>query len=288
MKKTIALLLALALSISMLAGCSTKAAEPETQEPAAQEPAAEEPAAEEPAEEAAAPVETEPEATVSAPKYVFLFIGDGMSYPQFQATSDYLGALADDDYMLAEPSLENNQGAVLDGPEALNFMNFAVAGSAVTYDSNSFAPDSASTATSIARYDSDYVAAYKENQTDFDTVLADIETLFGLKTEGEEGDKLVLTGYELSQLKTAYEKSIQEQETGVDPQQEHVMYGTYEPLTVTITHLMNTQSGVSFTSYSHTGLPVAVFADGIHAEDFKGYFDNTEIYNKLAAMLGVQ
>ena len=30
-----------------------------------------------------------------SPKYVFLFIGDGMSYPQFQAASDYLGALAD-------------------------------------------------------------------------------------------------------------------------------------------------------------------------------------------------
>ena len=66
------------------------------------------------------------------------------------------------------------------------------------------------------------------------------------------------------------------------------MYGTYEPLTVTITHILNNKSGVSFTSYSHTGLPVAIFADGIHAEDFKGYFDNTEIYNKLAAMLGVQ
>ena len=31
------------------------------------------------------------------PKYVFLFIGDGMSYPQFQAASDYLGAVADTD-----------------------------------------------------------------------------------------------------------------------------------------------------------------------------------------------
>ena len=29
-----------------------------------------------------------------APKYVFLFIGDGMSYPQFQAAADYLGAVA--------------------------------------------------------------------------------------------------------------------------------------------------------------------------------------------------
>ena len=27
---------------------------------------------------------------LTAPKYVFLFIGDGMSYPQIQSTSDYL------------------------------------------------------------------------------------------------------------------------------------------------------------------------------------------------------
>ena len=88
--------------------------------------------------------------TGRSPKYVFLFIGDGMSYPQFQAASDYLGAVADPDYMKAEPSVKDRQGAVLDGPKELNFMNFDVAGSAVTYDSCSFAPDSASTATSIA------------------------------------------------------------------------------------------------------------------------------------------
>ena len=87
---------------------------------------------------------------ISAPKYVFLFIGDGMSYPQIQSTSDFLGALNDEDYFMAQPSLDDNQGATLDGPEYLNFMNFEAAGSAVTYDSNSFAPDSASTATSIS------------------------------------------------------------------------------------------------------------------------------------------
>ena len=471
---------------------------------------------------------------VKAPKYVFLFIGDGMSYPQIQSTADYLGALEDADYWQAEPSLDDNGGAVLDGPSYLNFMNFEAAGSAVTYDSNSFCPDSASTATSIstghktysgtinmdetgttayetiaekvhdqlgmkvgvissvnlnhatpaafyahqasrndyyeiglelvesgfeyfagggllkptgaegdqadlytlaeeagynvvktqaeaekvtegpvvivdehladgdamayeldrtddmwaladyvekgievldndkgffmmceggkidwachandaassihdtkamadavqvaidfaeehpdetlilvtgdhetggltigfagtdydtylnllesqkisfAKYDSDYVAAYKENKTSFEDVLADIETLFGLKTEGEEGDKLVLTPYELSQLKTAYEKSINETATGMDEQQEYVMYGTYEPLTVTITHILNNKSGVSFTSYSHTGLPVAVLAHGLNAEQFNGYYDNTEIFHKLADMLSVQ
>lgn len=51
---------------------------------------------------------------------------------------------------------------------------------------------------SYAKYDSDYVAAYKANKTPFETVLKDIETLFGLKVNGEAGDRLVLTDYELA------------------------------------------------------------------------------------------
>ena len=522
MKKILSLLLALTMLAAALAGCSAAAAN----EGSSNSTAA-------PAAAAASTTGT----AVTAPKYVFLFIGDGMSYPQIQSTADYLGALTDEDYWQAQPSLDDNQGAILDGPSYLNFMNFEAAGSAVTYDSNSFAPDSASTATSIAtgyktysgsinvdetgtvkyetiaeklheqkgysvgvitsvnlnhatpaalyahqasrssyyeiglemiasdfeyfagggllsptgsegdqedlyalaaeagytvtrtqadaekvgadtekailidehladsdamayeidrtedmwsladyvekgievlsddedgffmmceggkidwachandaastihdtqaladavqvaidfaaehpeetlilvtgdhetggltigfagtdydtylnlleaqkisfaKYDSDYVSAYKENKTSFEDVLADIETLFGLKTQGEEGDKLVLTPYELSQLKTAYEKSINETATGMDEQQEYVMYGTYEPLTVTITHILNNKSGVSFTSYSHTGLPVAVLAHGVNAEQFNGYYDNTEIFTKLAGMLNVQ
>ena len=97
-------------------------------------------------------VSTTDKKETTKPKYVFLFIGDGMSYPQFQAASDYLGAIADEDYEKALPSVNpaDRGGAVLDGPVKLNFMEFEVAGSAVTYDSCSFAPDSASTATSIA------------------------------------------------------------------------------------------------------------------------------------------
>lgn len=468
------------------------------------------------------------------PKYVFLFIGDGMSFPQFQSAADYLGAMADSDYMKAVPSLKDNQGAVLDGPIALNFMGFETVGSVVTYDSNSFAPDSASTATSIAtghktysgsinvdetatisyetitekvhdqlgmrvgvissvnlnhatpaafyahqasrssyyeiglelidsgfeyfagggllkptgpdkdkedlyvlaenagytvvktqaeaekvtsgpvilidehladssamayeldrtdelwsladyvkkgidvldndkgfflmceggkidwachandaastiqdtlaladavqvaidfagdhpdetlilvtgdhetggltigfagtdydtylslldsqkisfaKFDSDYVSAYKENKTSFDAVLADIEKLFGLSADGNTDDKLALTDYELSLLQTAYEKSVNEKDTGMAAQAEYVAYGTYEPLTVAITHILNNKSGVSFTSYSHTGLPVAMFAEGVNAGQFGGYYDNTDIYAKLAEMLAVK
>ena len=102
---------------------------------------------------------------LTAPKYVFMFIGDGMSYPQIQSTSDYLGALADEDYWQAQPSLDDNGGAVLDGPEYLNFMNFEGVGSAVTYDSNSFAPDSASTATSLSTGHKTYSGSINVDET---------------------------------------------------------------------------------------------------------------------------
>ena len=478
------------------------------------------------------------EETAAAPKYVFLFIGDGMSYPQFQAAADYLGALADDDAEQALPSVKDDErgGAVLDGPKALNFMNFPVAGSAVTFDSCSFAPDSASTATSIAtghktysgminvdetgavsfetiaeklhsqkgwkigvissvninhatpaafyahqasrnsyyeiglemidsgfeyfaggalkkvngaegdkeslydlaekagykvtftqadaeavtredekvvlidehladsdamdydmdraegewalkdyvakgieqldnetgffmmceggkidwachandagatvtdtlaladavqvaidfarehpaetlivvtgdhetggltigyagtdydtyldtlsnqkisyaQFDEQYVAGYKENQTPFEDAMKDVEELFGLKLAGDEGDRLVLTEYETERLKAAYELVLGDAAADSYTQEQSLLYGGYNPFSVTVTHILNNKSGVDFTSYSHTGLPVAVFAQGAGEDAFTGYYDNTEIYNKLAALVDVK
>lgn len=59
----------------------------------------------------------------------------------------------------------------------------------------------------------------------------------------------------MEQLRAAYEKSINGTASSQYDQAEYVLYGTYEPLSVTITHIINNKSGISFTSYSHTGLP---------------------------------
>ena len=64
--------------------------------------------------------------------------------------------------------------------------------------------------------------------------------------------------------------------------------GSYESLTVTITHILNNKSGVNFGSYAHTGLPVEVFAQGVGQEEFDAYYDNTDIYDKVAALTGVE
>lgn len=142
---------------------------------------------------------------------------------------------------------------------------------------------------SYAKFDSDYVAGYKKNNTSFDQVMADVQRLFGLKKPGSEGsDKnggLVLTDYEYGRIKDAYAKTMANDKGRT--QAEYELYGSYEPLTVTITHILNNKSGIGFTSYSHTGLPVPVFARGVGQDQFAGYYDNTDIYRKMAALTGV-
>lgn len=86
--------------------------------------------------------------------------------------------------MQAEPSLDDNKGATLAGPEYLNFMNFDVAGSAVTYDSNSFAPDSASTATSIATGHKTYSGSINVDETatkTYETITEKVHEQKGMK-----------------------------------------------------------------------------------------------------------
>lgn len=161
---------------------------------------------------------------------------------------------------------------------------------------------------SYAKFDSDYVAAYKENRTDFETVMKDVTELFGLtapadenveKTEqkdsadlhpeSENTGALEMTAYEYGLLKAAYDETMSR--TGEESefsQEEYILYGSYEPLTVTITHILNNKSGINFGSYAHTGLPVEVLVSGVGAEKFEGYYDNTQIYEKLAELTGVE
>ena len=73
----------------------------------------------------------------ATPKYVFMFIGDGMGNPQVTATQYYLGSI-------------ENPDSPYPVPAELSFTNFPYLGMVTTYDASSFCPDSASTATSMA------------------------------------------------------------------------------------------------------------------------------------------
>ena len=141
---------------------------------------------------------------------------------------------------------------------------------------------------SYVQFDDQYVSGYKEAGTSFEDAMKDVEKFFGLKLKGEEGDRLVLTEYEAQLLRTAYDLILTDYSMEEYTQEQYLLYGPYNPFSVTITHILNNKSGVDFTSYSHTGLPVPVFAEGAGANLFTGYYDNTDIYHKMASLLEVK
>ena len=147
---------------------------------------------------------------------------------------------------------------------------------------------------SYAKFDSTYVQGYVANKTPFEAAMADVKANFGLTLptdpDAASAGKLLLTDYEVENLRKAYERTL---EVGASSQskmsqQDYELYGTYIPFSMAICHTINHKSGMDHTTYAHTGAMVNLYAKGVGAENFRGVFDNTEIYHKLAELTGVQ
>jgi alkaline phosphatase len=96
-----------------------------------------------------------------------------------------------------------------------------------------------------------------------------------------------LNAYQKQKLEDAYDKSMcGTNKNSTDENQ--LLYGSYEPIIVTITHILNERASIGWTSYSHTGVPVPVFAMGVGARQFSGFYDNTDTAKRIAKLLGIQ
>lgn len=104
----------------------------------------------------------------------------------------------------------------------------------------------------------------------------------------EENKNFVLTAYEYEKLTSAFKQSVLPAEERTANQETELLYGTYDPLSVTLTHIINNKAGIGWTSYAHTGTPVPVYAMGVGAEVFGGSYDNTDIFRKLVELTGVK
>jgi alkaline phosphatase len=94
-------------------------------------------------------------------------------------------------------------------------------------------------------------------------------------------DWSTLNDYQKEKLEDAYDKSMSDSNDN-STDENKLLYGSYEPIIVTITHILNERASIGWTSYSHTGVPVPVFAQGQESLLFKGFYDNTDIAKKLA------
>ncbi len=111
------------------------------------------------------------------------------------------------------------------------------------------------------------------------TMMGWIQNEFGL-------DYSTLNDYQKQKLEDAYDKSMCEVNDNSDSENT-LLYGGYNPITVTLTHILNEVASVGWTSYSHTGVPVPIFAQGRYDYLFAGFYDNTDIAKKMARAMNL-
>ncbi len=133
------------------------------------------------------------------------------------------------------------------------------------------------------------VAMMREGKS-FNDLLSLACSKFGFtnKVKGDNTEALSmameLSDYEVKMLEEGYKKSLLKiggKELS-DKDKYSAAFNGYDPFTTTCTHLLNNKSGVDFASYSHTAVPVMVFASGANSQLFNGYYDNTDIPKKIA------
>ncbi len=126
-----------------------------------------------------------------------------------------------------------------------------------------------------------YRAITSPEDADLTDLLPAIESAFGLTLDQ-------LTPLQQIDLQFAFSRSMGIKTSRSADDDQYLLYGGYEPFTIAITHILNQNAGIGWTTYSHTGVPVATFAKGPGQELFGGYYDNTDIYKKLCAILDLK
>ncbi len=129
------------------------------------------------------------------------------------------------------------------------------------------------------------IAELRAKGASFEETLAEIQKYYGLTTA--EGSDLSLTEAETAKLQAGYELSMQAKADRTLGENEAYLYGGYEPLSMAVSHIINNKAGLSYTSYSHTGLQIPVYAMGVGAESFSGLYDNTDIFTRTMQVMGL-
>jgi len=126
---------------------------------------------------------------------------------------------------------------------------------------------------------------YKANTPAAGAKLADllpaIKESFGI-------DINALSAFQKEQIEFAFQRSMNNEQERPFAEDRYLLYGGYDPLTIKLTQMMNQTAGIGWTSYAHTGVPVPTFASGVHQEIFGGYYDNTDMFRKLASAMNLK
>ncbi|TYQ12719.1 UNVERIFIED_CONTAM: alkaline phosphatase [Acetivibrio alkalicellulosi] len=137
----------------------------------------------------------------------------------------------------------------------------------------------------------DYRSNTSREDATLEDLLPEIKAAFGLIMSTDEDAQnypiMVLSDFEVQKLEDALVHTMTPRNQRQYTPNDRLLYGGYEPLSVTLTHILNNKAGIGWTSYSHTGLPLPVYAMGSGQEIFNGSYDNTDIYKKIVSIMNL-
>ncbi|MDD3310643.1 alkaline phosphatase [Pseudodesulfovibrio sp.] len=138
---------------------------------------------------------------------------------------------------------------------------------------------------SFQKFTDEILKDFKAKGGSFEDMKPVIAAQFGLKFEGDpKADHMVLADFEVKELENAFNRSMSgDKIQGGD----YLLYGEYDPLSVTLTHLLNGKAGLGWTSYKHTGVPVSTSAIGVGSEAFNGSYDNVDVALRMMSAMGI-
>ena len=125
---------------------------------------------------------------------------------------------------------------------------------------------------------STYRQAVGQNAANINDWIPFLEQQFGLTN---------LTAYEKARMNDALKSSMIDPKVRTKNDENYLLYGGYEPFSVTVTHILNQRAGIGWTTYAHTGVAVPVFAIGNGSNTFEGYYDNTDTAKKIMKIMNV-
>ncbi|NLO86456.1 MAG: alkaline phosphatase [Clostridiales bacterium] len=137
---------------------------------------------------------------------------------------------------------------------------------------------------SYVDFDSE-IGKMRDEGTGYESALETIEKYYGLTTK--EGSDITMTSDEVTRIQEAYNLSMIPKSARALDANAMLTYGGYEPLSMAVSHVLNNKAGIAFTSYAHTGLLIPVYATGVGAEQFAGSYDNTNVFDKTMAAMGL-
>lgn len=101
------------------------------------------------------------------------------------------------------------------------------------------------------------------------------------------GKQIPLTDFDKIQLQMAFRASIFNQMPFQGKESNYLLYGDEDPLAATLVKIAGQKAGIGWTTWSHTGIPVPVWAKGAGQELFGGYIDNTDIPIRILQAMGI-